>query len=78
MLNKGKVIYFSENENNNSISDANKVKCEKMKIKFIKNNIKEVIFQSETSGNSAAISESEKYELDGFKVYEKIISPKGD
>jgi lipopolysaccharide export system protein LptA len=75
---KGKVIYFSENENNNSISDANKVKCEKMKIKFIKNNIKEVIFQSETSGNSAAISESEKYELDGFKVYEKIISPKGD
>ena len=75
---KGKVIYFSENEETKSISDANKVECEKMKINFIENNIKEVIFQSETSGNSAAIIENKKYELDGFKLYEKITLPNGE
>jgi hypothetical protein len=49
-----------------------------MKIKFNKNNIKEVIFKSETTGNAAGILENEKYELDGFKIYDKIMPPNGE
>ena len=75
---KGKVVYFSGNEKNEIISDANRVECEKMKLKFRKNNIKQVIFQSETSGSSEAISETQNYKLDGFKIYEKTAPPNGE
>ena len=49
-----------------------------MKLKFTNNNINQVIFQSETSGSSEAISDTQNYELDGFKIYDKIIPPKGE
>ncbi|MBM77158.1 MAG: hypothetical protein CL846_01630 [Crocinitomicaceae bacterium] len=78
IIGNGKVIYFSENEKNKNITDVNNVECEKMKIKFTEKNIKEVIFQSETSGNSAAILAEKKYKLEGFKIHEKISFPKGE
>lgn len=75
---RGKVIYFSGNEKKEIISDANKVECEKMKLKFIKNNIDQVVFQSETFGSSEAISDTQNYKLDGFKIYDKTIPPNGE
>lgn len=74
----GKVIYFSENEKTKNITDVNNVECEKMEIKFENQNIKEVIFKTETSGNSAAILFDEKYKLEGFQIHEKINLPNGE
>ena len=81
----GEVIYYSENESDSTITELNKIKCEKMKIFLNKNKISSINFFSNPSGNTQPIKENDKgLFFDDFHIFlrrsylEKYNEAKGD
>lgn len=68
---KGKIIYYSENENDSSITEINKITCEEMRIHLKDNRISNINFKISPLGISEPINEtnSEGTYLENFYVF---------